>query len=323
MKKSCQNNIDGESKRLKLQRKSSSYSYKFLKKLRNFYKKLTFSRYDKIRGADFRARDAFGIHDLATNCFRKLTEKLRLHSANCGAILIEFATCIPILVILLFYINDLVRIKRYYSQTEFVAQQMANVLQNISQKRKDKRIKLDDIKYAIALAYQTIYPGKTMYWQNRGMPLVHEPHPMIYYVKGNNDGTATTVWRETFWGGTNKVVSPAKLKYESYTNTHDVSVVNMGTNVQPSQIYPTLKIGPGEVKIIVEALIFFKTDAKDINGKSGYTAREVFGCLMASPRQVKNANAGNYVNDMSRGGYFNSVVIFTPKSGLFSETAPS
>lgn len=100
-----------------------------------------------------------------------------------GAVLVEFAVCMPILIILLFYIHDLVRIKRYYSQTEFVAQQMANIIQNISQKRENKKITAEDLGYAVALAYQTIYPGTTMFWKSNGLPLVHVPHPTICYVK--------------------------------------------------------------------------------------------------------------------------------------------
>lgn len=223
----------------------------------------------------------------------------------------------PILIVLLFYINDLVRIKRYYSQMEFVAQQMANIIQNISQKRENKKITINDLKYAMTLAYQTVYPGKTMFWQGSGLPFVHIPHPIIYYVKGNDNGTATTVWGKPLWTNDSSVVSPETIKSGTQTSSHDVSLINMGTDIPPSQIYPTLKIEPKEVKIIIEALIFFTPDDSDINGKSGYTPREVFGCRLVSPKRWQNNNT-----NAKRGGYFNSVVIFTPKSGLFDETAP-
>ena len=243
----------------------------------------------------------------AANCFRKLAGKLSLHSANQGSILIEFAVCMPVLIILLYYINDLSKLKRYYDQTEFVAQQMVNIIQNISQKRTNKKITATDLKYATAMAYQTISPGMAMFSGNNG-PLLFTSHPMIYYVEGNNDGTATTVWRQTIWTGNSHTVSPSTIRHETYTYTHDVSAINMGTNLQPSQIYPTLKIKPGEVKIIVETLLFYETSQK--------APREVFGCLLASPKRRQNGTS------QKRGGYFNSVVIFTPKSGLFDETPP-
>lgn len=237
-----------------------------------------------------------------------------------GAVLVEFAVCMPILIILLFYIHDLVRIKRYYSQTEFVAQQMANIIQNISQKRENKKITAEDLGYAVALAYQTIYPGTTMFWQGNGLPLVHVPHPIIYYVKGNDDGTATTVWAKAFWTNRETDISPTTIQSATQTTTHDLSHINMGTNLTPSQIYPTLKIKEGKVKIIVEAIIFFHSDFKDINGKSGYTSRKVFGCHLISPKRWHD---NGLFNDENRGGYFHSVVTFTPKSGLFNETAPT
>ena len=235
-----------------------------------------------------------------------------------GIVLIEFAVCMPVLIILIFYISDLMKIKRYYSQTEFVAQEMANIIQNISQKRDNKKIKLEDLKNAIALAYQTIYPGTTMFWQGSGLYFVHYPHPIICYVKGNSDGSATTVWSKVLWSGESESVSPTTIKSQTLTKTHDISSINMGTNLQPSQIHPNLKIKSGEIKIIVEAPIFLNTTySKDINGKSGYTSREAFGCRLVSPKRRLNST------DERRGGYFNSVVIFTPKPGLFDETPPS
>ncbi len=328
--------MTGGGKKLKNHLKSICYLSNIFKKLKNLYKILTFAQYDKIRGEGSRAKRStsqllsFLIQKLRCVIQSMLSfliiQKLRFRSANCGVILIEFAFCMPILIILLFYINDLVKIKRYYSQTEFVAQQFANIIQNISQKRENKKITVNDLKYTVALAYQTIYPGKTMFWQGSGNHFVHIPHPIIYYVKGNNDGTATTVWGKPFWTNDSPVTSPATIKTEAQTSSHDISLINMGTNLQPSQIYQTLKINPGEVKIIVEAIIFFKTTDKDTSGKSGYTARDVFGCRSVSPKLWFNKNSSYTHIDAAgglRGGYFNSVVIFTPKPGLFDETAPT
>ena len=289
-------------------------------KIQNLYQKLRFAAYDRIGGVGSRAAKIDYNHNPSSMVFRN---KWSFRTANRGAILIEFAICMPILIILLFYINDLVRIKRYYSQTEFVGQQMANIIQNISQSRTDKRITANDLRYALTLAYQTIYPGKTMFWQGNGLYFVNVPHPLIYYVKGNSNGTATTVWGRVFWTSDSPAISPATIRSGTQTTSHDVSQINMGTNLPPSQIYPTLKIEPGEVKIIIETLIFFRTTDPDINGKSGYTPREVFGCRLVSPKPWKNNNSNNtYTSDMSRGAFFNSVVIFTPKQGLFDETPP-
>ena len=79
---------------------------------------------------------------LAASYFRKLFEKLSLNAAHEGSILIEFAVCMPVLIILLFYIHDLSKLKRYYDQAEFVAQQMMNILKNISRNRKGENKKI-------------------------------------------------------------------------------------------------------------------------------------------------------------------------------------
>ena len=246
--------------------------------------------------------------------------KINFKQQSKGAILIEFAFCMPVLILLIYYMHDLFKIQRYYSQTEFVAYQMVQMIQSISQNRESKTITANDLRYITSAAYLTIFPGTTMFWQGKGLHFVCAPHPLIYYVKGNSDGTATTVWGIAFWTSESTVVSPAKMKIDAWSSTHDLSRINMGTNVPPSQIYPTLKIKPGEVKIIVEAVIFFHTGFKDVNGKSGYTPQKVFGCHLLSPKHWRNQNG--YLSKSQRMAFFNSVVIFSPNPGLFSETAP-
>ena len=137
--------------------------------------KLNFARYDIIGGVGSRAANGGcnvsslikKLHHIA-QFMQKLSfliSKLRLRAVNCGSILIEFAVCMPVLIILLFYINDLVKIKRYFSQTEFVAQQAANMIQNISQNREDKAVKLRDLRRISLLAWLSVYPGNTRFQQ--------------------------------------------------------------------------------------------------------------------------------------------------------------
>ena len=118
------------------------------------------------------------------NLFKNLFSKIDFKHQSKGAILIEFAFCIPVLILLIYYMHDLFKIQRYYSQTEFVAYQMAQMLQTVSQNRSDKKITLSDLKRVTAAAYLSIYPGTTMFWQGKGHVFGHFPHPIIYYVKG-------------------------------------------------------------------------------------------------------------------------------------------
>ncbi len=274
--------FDGGSKSLKNQRKSICYSSNIPKNLKCFTKKL------------------------ATFLAPRREEEL-----SRGVVLIEFAFCMPILIILLFYINDLVRIKRYYSQTEFVGQQIANILQNISQNRTDKKIKSTDLKYAMALANQTMFPGKTMFKEGSGRPLVYTPWIFVYFIaQGNTNGTASEIWHKAMYSLHTQTPSGITCT-TGYTDR--TSVGHSKTNVDPSQIHPSLKIGQ-DPKIIIESAIYFDYGSGNPydytpSGQKVY-AKQAMGLHLTKPKLRSYC-------------FFNSVVIFTPKPGLFSETPPS
>ena len=213
----------------------------------------------------------------------------------------------PILIILLFYINDLMRIKRYYSQTEFVAQQTANMIQNISQKRGNLKITKTDLTNIHTLAWQSVYPGVSMFRINSVYPSAHKPITSIYYVKGLDNGKASCIWRT--W--TRLYESPSKVGYNSYTDDGLSSSVRFLTNTSPSNIYPTLKINPGDVKIIIETLM-----ERDNSGTQykGISDKAAFGLYLVTPKSIGDNDSWSHM--------FHSVVIFTPKPGLFDETAP-
>ena len=326
----------GGGKRLKKQRKSSGYFYKKFKKLKNLYKKLTFACYDIMTEVGSRARC-----DTWTQLFRKILcengmpihkEGFRaqrvFHDAltfvqkpaklnSQGAILIEFAICMPVLIILLFYINDLVKIKRYYSQTEFVAQQMANILQNIS---KNNAITINDVKRAASLACLSMYPGKTMYFngKTRGAhDFSHYPKFHIHYVKGLSKGKASCIWALRF--NIQNGVNPSEWGYTKMTSTDSDSKVTWGSNLDQSTIYPTLKVDENKYKIIVECAIYCgvnsMNDSEYVSTDDQSTrSRKAFKCRLVTPKSNGNSNDHRY--------YFNSIVIFEPKPRLFSETAP-
>ena len=132
--------------------KSRCYLHKFLNITKNLIKKIIAIKKRKPSdrsalippaGASCIARvlqnTVISIKKIIAIKKRKLLDRSALippAGASCrGAILVEFAVCMPILIISLFYINDLMKIKRFYSQTEFVAQQAANILQNLAKKK--------------------------------------------------------------------------------------------------------------------------------------------------------------------------------------------
>ncbi|MBO4405601.1 MAG: hypothetical protein J5821_02620 [Alphaproteobacteria bacterium] len=227
----------------------------------------------------------------------------------------------PVLIILLFYINDLIRIKRYYLQTEFMAHQFVNIIQNISQNRPDKAIKLNDMRYAAALAWLSLYPGTTMYHSttdtrtNSTHELSHFPWFFIYYVKSEPDGKASVKWIRYPFSQTG--TNPQQIQCNSKNENLYMKgcIVGWGTNVEPSSIYPTLKMDDGFDRIIVECHLHANAasmSSNDYNPSDDQAtrARKAFRLRLVTPK-----NAGN-----SR--YFNSVVIFKPKPGLFTEKRP-
>ena len=279
--------MTGGGKDLKNQRKSRDYQYKIFSFIKFYIKKI--------------------LSEKASILSDKRIKKILAVTSHCrGAILIEFAICMPVLIILLFYVHDLIKIKRYYSQTEFVAQQMANILQNIA---KTRAIKRDDIKHAAALAYLTIYPGTTMYnLQDSGSYhyFFHMPRVYIYYIKGKSDGKASTMWG--CYANTYNIKF-ASWRSDVLSSNSSYSVINMGTNIIQSNIYPTLKVEEERSKVIIEVQLAWGSGYANSNGEKVSSAREAFGLRLVNPKP----HATNT--------YFPAVVTFIPNSG-FTEDVP-
>ncbi len=236
-------------------------------------------------------------------CLQKIANKL----SSKGAILIEFAFSLPVLIVLLYYIYDLNRLKRYYSRTEFVGQQVASMIQNISQSRESKTITLKDLQYIARTAFLSIYPGMSMYKQNGYFEFGHTPTLQIIYVKGLDNGNASCIWR--YYYRMSSIIGGAQ---ESSADFEFLRPVYFKTNVLPSQIYSSLTINPGEVKIIVISQITRGSSlTNSLNGKY-LTDKQSFDFYLLSPKYIATYNSIYY--------FFPSVVIFTPRPGLFSET---
>jgi hypothetical protein len=91
------------------------------------------------------------------------------------------------------------------------------------------------------------------------------------------------------------------------------SLVRCKTGVSsPSQIYPNLKMTGDCEKILIEASIARSNSFLTKSGNQ-LTDKQSLGFHFINPR------CGDWGDRM----YFRTVVIFTPKPGLFTETAPS
>jgi hypothetical protein len=141
-------------------------------------------------------------------------------------------------------------------------------------------------------------------------------------VKGRGGGKADVLWQVMC--SLQRGTSPDSIEHFGSRTAHTNSIIGYYTNVPASSIYNDLTINDGEIKILLEvSLIYFygKTDYGFSDGRScrNVTPREAFGFWMLSPRH-KTA----YDKTLDSGAtYFNTVVIFTPKPGLFDETLPT
>ena len=218
--------------------------------------------------------------------------------------------------------------KRYNERMDFVAHQMAGIIQNISQNRADKKITITDLVDAGKLAYLTVFPGNTVTPQECQIyPFGYHTFYTIFYVKGMDNNVAGVIWAISFagdggeedhtWSSLNGRKNGVwyKLSYANYGEI-DRMVTKFSKNVAPSQIHPNLVIQKDEVKIIVECSLLYCTERSFTDGRqcSQVPFQKVFGFYVISPKYV--ARNGNFYS------FFNSVVIFTPKPGLFSETPP-
>ncbi len=213
-------------------------------------------------------------------------------------------------MILIFYIQDLCRLKNMRNQMNSVVTNMVNLIQNVSQNREDKKITLEDLKHCLISPYLKIFPNTTIYATSAYHYILgYFPLIFIVYVKGNNDSTASVIWRKRIWA--NDKIDTYKISVDTSDNR---SLINTASNVIPSKIYPTLMIKPGETKIIIECALhysqWYKYHFTDGRPTSSVSPREAFGFhLLSSLPHTQEL-------------YFQSVIIFTPKVGLFSETPP-
>ena len=244
---------------------------------------------------------------------RVIVPSHRRLSRRRGAILIEFAFSIPVFLVLIYYMHDIPKAQRYKMQMQFVAQQMVQMFQTISQGRSNKRITQRDCALIGKAAYLTIFPGNSMNpTRLEYFPLGYFIEMYIFYVVGESNNKASVKWTMLLYG------TDPGLPYV-YIRTdkgHDGTTLAFKTNANPSEICPELQIKPGEAKIIIEACLRYRDSAHFSDGRlcKSVSRREIFGFLFYTPSY--------YTNNSDYYNYYNGRVIFTPAKGLFSSTPP-
>lgn len=236
----------------------------------------------------------------------------RFRKSRSGAILIEFAFSVPVFLALIYYAHDPCKVKRYRRKMQFVANQLVQIIQSISQSRTDPRITQNDIAHAVRMAYLTVFPGISMVpTKDSYLPLGYYIEFYMYYIVGVSRGNASVKWQLQLYWTANSVAIDTRKSSNDWG-----SMIKFKTNVPPQQIYKGLaSIKEGEAKIIVECHLRYGTNMHFSDGRTtNVSPKELFGFLLYSPR-ADSAN-GDWKS------FFISVAIFTPRKGLFSDNPP-
>ena len=137
-------------------------------------------------------------------------------------------------------------------------------------------------------------------------------------VQGITDSTAKVRWVKRFHMA-GITYNPSQVAFDNTINRSNVKNLS---NASPSEIYPTLRIEKDQIKIIIECAIHYSQ-------ANGYSFADGRRTASVSPFQAFGLKLYKLSPPVTRGGtnndaiYFHSVVIFTPKPGLFDGTAPT
>ena len=218
---------------------------------------------------------------------------------------------------MIYYAHDLPKMQRWHRQTQFVTDQMAQIIQS-----HNRRITIDDLINAGKMAYLTIFPGETMLAKKMFYyPLGYVAAYGIFYVKGVGENKTSVIWSAYFAvDGYCNYTARNGVWYQFSSTYLSLFKSKSLTDATSTQIHPKLRIKQGETKIIVECALEYVHGRYYADGTpcSSRSFREAFGFLIFSPSCVRYP-----YGSWTFHSFFHSVTIFTPKPGLFSDTAPS
>ncbi|MDR2781189.1 MAG: hypothetical protein LBB21_01870 [Holosporaceae bacterium] len=208
--------------------------------------------------------------------------------------------------------HDLFKLYRIRKRVEFCGYEMVNMLQSVSNGRP---ITKDQYIRTVYSAFLSYFGGGTLQYSNDGYADRRNyycfPHPVLFFIKGLGGGKAKILWiiHPMWYKPPNNYDKPT-IRYEVSDITHKTcfSLVqtNLNTSVDVASIWPTLHIADGEVKMILEVELFVSVS---VVYHANFVKKLCFLTFQLKP--------------ICPYSYFNTIIVFTPKPGLFSENAPS
>jgi hypothetical protein len=244
-----------------------------------------------------------------------------------GAVLVEFAFSIPVLLMVLYYVLDYPNYMRLKSKTRNSAYMAVSMIQNISRHRENKKITLQDIQRINYVSFLNYCCGKQQLKtteDNYIYPLGHLPLTVLICVKGVADNKCKVVW-SLFASGFNATsplanggtIDESNFSQSSLTTAHFHNWTGLsyqhGVAVAPKSIHPELQILQGEIKIVLMIARYGSLNFKYADGtKITANPRKLFGFYMLP---LRLPISGDNV-------LFRNIVTFTPNPDLFDETPP-
>lgn len=239
-----------------------------------------------------------------------------------GAILIEFAFSIPVLITLLLYIHDLYQIKNIQNTIKSIGYQMINMIQNVSIRRSDRLITNLDLNNSSIAAFLSYFPGTTgISTTQDGKTYAKGMYGffILWYLKGVGNNKAKVCWtRSLNWqcGNESSICSYALNEWTSVPQIQSSKESNKDIDV--STIRDELLIEKDEIKMVLEISLFvggpggspfYYPDGTDVYDVS---RQKRFGFFVIDPPKPYNATRT----------VFNTVFVFSPRPDIFNEDGP-
>ena len=207
---------------------------------------------------------------------------------NKGAILIEFAFAIPILIIVLFFMLDVPMAYRISTKLQKTSELFAEMILNINRHKESRGIAKTDLEN-ISKIIGLVFTGVT---KNKSYPFFLSTY--LICVRGTGENAFEKLW--------NMHITNDLVKGE-VTSSIDSKYSSIQDGSQFLGNIKDLEIQKNEIKLIVETVIWYKDDSRGFNSKFH---------ILTIP--------GTHKEGIKTFGDKNAIV--TPPYGLVTEDAP-
>lgn len=210
-----------------------------------------------------------------------------------GAVLIEFAFCCPVLIILLFFVLDIPSAYRVVTKMQKMSELTANMIRNVPNKS-NTLISLEDLKNISKVAGVTL-TGKL---GSSSKPCKNYPFYLSTYVfciVGNSGGGYDKKWnvhiKNKLYDGTISVNTNDTTTYSKFQTAINFNTIEGLEN---------FNIQEGEVKLIIETVAWYdESENASIEGVSSGSGNnsgsDMFGGYKKNKFSVRGYNKSFYL----------------------------